>query len=43
MSKERINSIYSMHTINMIFNSSDSIMVDMNLRKLEKQELVNCR
>ena len=43
MSKERINSIYSMHTINMIFNNSDSIMVDMNLRKLEKQELVNCR
>ena len=43
MSKERTNSIYSMHTINMIFNNSDSIMVDMNLRKLEKQELVNCR
>ena len=43
MSKERINSIYSMHTINMIFNKSDYIMVDMNLRKLEKQELVNCR
>ena len=43
MSKERTTSIYSMHTINMIFNNSDSIMVDMNLRKLEKQELVNCR
>ena len=43
MSKERTNSIYSMHTINMIFNNSGTIMVGMNLRKLEKQELVNCR
>ena len=37
------NSIYSMHTIHMIFNNSGTIMVGMNLRKLEKQELVNCR
>ena len=28
--KERANSIYSMHTIDMVFNNSSSIMVGMN-------------
>ena len=27
------NSIYSMHTIDMIFNNSSSIMIDMNSKK----------
>ena len=33
MIKERSNSIYSMHTIHMIFNNSSSIMVGMNSKK----------
>ena len=37
------NSIYSMHTIDMIFNNSSSIMVDMNSKKIEKEKLVDCR
>jgi len=41
--KERANSIYSMHTIDMVFNNSSSIMVDMNLKKIEKEKLVDCR
>ena len=31
--KERANSIYSMHTIDMVFNNSSSIMVGMNSKK----------
>ena len=41
--KERPNSIYSMHTINMVFNNSSSIMVGMNSKKIEKEKLVSCR
>ena len=41
--KERPNSIYSMHTIDMVFNNSSSIIVGINLKKLEKQKLVDCR
>jgi len=41
--KERANSIYSMHTIDMVFNNSSSIMVGMNSKKIEKEKLVNCR
>ena len=41
--KERSNSIYSMHTIDMMFNNSSSIIADMNLKKLEKEKLVDCR
>ena len=37
MSKERTNSIYSMHTIDMMFNNSISIMVGMNSKKIEKE------
>jgi len=37
------NSIYSMHTIDMIFNNSSSIIVDMNSKKIEKEKLVDCR
>ena len=37
------NSIYSMHTIDMIFNNSSSIMIDMNSKKIEKEKLVDCR
>ena len=36
------NSIYSMHTIDMVFNNSSSIMVGMNSKKIEKK-LVDCR
>ena len=43
MIKERSNSIYSMHTIDMIFNNSSSIMIDMNSKKIEKEKLVDCR
>ena len=38
--KERANSIYSMHTIDMVFNNSSSIMVGMNSKKIEKEKLV---
>ena len=41
--KERTNSIYSMHTIDMVFNNSSSIMVGMNSKKIEKEKLVSCR
>ena len=41
--KERSNSIYSMHTINMVFNNSSSITVGMNSKKIEKEKLVSCR
>jgi len=43
MNKERSNSIYSMHTIDMVFNNSSSIMVDMNSKKIEKEKQVDCR
>ena len=43
MGKERSNSIYSMHTIDMVFNNSSSIMVGMNSKKIEKEKLVSCR
>ena len=32
------NSIYSMHTIDMVFNNSSSIMVGMNSKKIEKEK-----
>ena len=41
--KERANIIYSMHTIDMVFNNSISIMVGMNSKKIEKEKLVDCR
>ena len=43
MNKERSNSIYSMHTIHMVFNNSISIMVGMNSKKIEKEKQVSCR
>ena len=43
MNKERSNSIYSMHTIHMVFNNFSSIIVGINLKKLEKEKLVDCR
>ena len=43
MIKERSNSIYSMHTIRMIFNNSSSIIVGMNSKKIEKEKLVEMR
>ena len=36
-------SIYSIHTIDMVFNNSGSIFVGINLKKLEKEKLVDCR
>ena len=41
--KEITKSIYSMHTIDMVFNNSSSIMVCMNSKKIEKEKLVDCR
>ena len=41
--KGRTNSIYSMHTIHMMFNNAGSIIAYMNLKKLEKEKLVDCR
>ena len=38
MSQEGSNSIYSMHTIDMMFNNSISIMVGMSLKKIEKEK-----
>ena len=32
------NSIYSMHTIDMMFNNSSSNMVGMNSKKIEKEK-----
>ena len=32
------NSIYSMHTIDMMFNNSSSIMVGMSSKKIEKEK-----
>ena len=43
ISKERSDSIYSMHTMPMIFNNFGSTIVDMNLKKIEKEKLVDCR
>ena len=43
MIKVRTNSIYSMHTIHMVFNNSSSITVGMNSKKIEKEKLVSCR
>ena len=43
MTAKRTNSIYSMHTIHMMFNNSSSIIAYMNLKKLEKEKLVDCR
>jgi len=43
MGTERSNSIYSMHTIHMVFNNSGSITVGMNSKKIEKEKLVSCR
>ena len=43
MNKERSNSIYSMHTIHMVFNNSSSITVGMNSKKIEKEKQVDCR
>ena len=43
MNKERSNSIYSMHTIHMMFNNFSSIILDMNSKKIEKEKLVDCR
>ena len=43
MIKERSNSIYSMHTIHMMFNNFSSNTVDMNSKKIEKEKLVDCR
>ena len=43
MGKERSNSIYSMHTIDMVFNNSSSIILGMNSKKIEKEKLVGCR
>ena len=37
------NSIYSMHTIDMVFNNSRSVIVGMNSKKIEKEKLVDCR
>ena len=37
------NSIYSMHTIHMIFNNFSSIILDMNSNKIEKEKLGDCR
>ena len=37
------NSFYSMHTIDMVFNNSSSIMVGMNSKKIEKEKQVDCR
>ena len=42
MGKERSNSIYSMHTIDMVFNNSSSIILGMNSKKIEKEKLVAC-
>ena len=43
MLKEKTNSIYSMHTIHMVFNNSSSIIVGMNSKKIEKEKLVEMR
>ena len=43
MDIKRSNSIYSMHTIHMVFNNSSSITVGMNSKKIEKEKLVSCR
>ena len=38
INKEGSNSIYSMHTIDMMFNNSISIMVGMSSKKIEKEK-----
>ena len=37
------NSIYSMHTIDMMFNNSSSTTVGMSSKKIEKEKQVDCR
>ena len=36
-------SIYSIHTIDMVFNNSSSIIINMSSKKIEKEKLVDCR
>ena len=43
INKEGSNSIHSMHTIDMVFNNSSSIIVGMSSKKIEKEKLVSCR
>ena len=43
MTLRESNSIYSMHTIHMVFNNSSSIIVGMNSKKIEKEKLVEMR
>ena len=43
MTPKGSNSIYSMHTVDMMFNNSSSIMVGMNSKKIEKEKQVDCR
>jgi len=43
ISQEGSNSIYSMHTIDMMFNNSSSIIVGMSSKKIEKEKQVDCR
>ena len=43
INRKRPNSIHSMHTIDMVFNNSISIMVGMNSKKIEKEKQVDCR
>ena len=38
ISQERSNSIYSMHTIDMMFNNSSSTTVGMSSKKIEKEK-----
>ena len=42
ISKERSNSIYSIHTMHIVFNNFGSIIMSM-MKKLEKEKLVDCR
>ena len=43
MTLRESNSIYSMHTIHMMFNNFSSILVGMNSKKIEKEKLVDYR
>ena len=43
MTHKGSNSIYSMHTIDMVFNNSSSVIVGMNSKKIEKEKLGDCR
>ncbi len=42
INRKRPNSIHSMHTIDMVFNNSSSIILGMNSKKIEKEKLVDC-